>query len=83
MDAYQTGYRNGYNAARCFYSPSGVRDRLDWIVDATRQLQADIAATGGRPPARLLAYFDEVLNNATVNENLRAPANDTPATDAR
>lgn len=70
MEAYQNGYRAGYDAARRFYGPA-ARDRLDRIAIATRQLHADIEAAGGKPPAALLRYLDEVLNNATADDWLK------------
>ena len=60
--SYQNGYRDGYEAARSFYGRAAA-DRLGRIAEATQRLRDDIEASGGRPPARLLAYLDEVDAN--------------------
>ena len=58
-DSYQQGYKAGYSAAKQFYGLA-ARERLERIQRATEELQADITASGGRPPTRLLRYLDEV-----------------------
>lgn len=68
MDPYQEGFKAGYEAARRFYG-TGARGRLDRIATATGELLAVVAEAGGRPPALLLRYLDEVLTNATAEQS--------------
>ena len=80
--SYQNGYRDGYDAARHFYGRAAA-DRLGRIAEATQRLRDDIEASGGRPPARLLAYFDEVDANThqpdADAQQVRASAHHTGA----
>ena len=69
-DSYQQGYKAGYSAAKQFYGLA-ARERLERIQRATEELQADITASGGRPPARLLRYLDEVHTNTTADNHHR------------